>query len=956
MPVCINNSAKAEFLKNRENAARIFQRTMVLVILATVALCESSLFAQDCNANGVIDSIDISSGTSFDCDQNNIPDECQSVPAFESKPAISTNVDQVSQVIAADIDGDGDLDILSTSKADNKVALFRNIDGLGTFAPEQLLRNSVDGAESLTVADFDLDGDLDVAATARDLATIYWFTNLDGMGGSFFTSTEVTTSAVAVSSVHAADIDGDDIPDLLAAIAGNDEIKWFKNLGFPGGPFGSFFIAAPSIPSNLVTPIDAITADIDNDGDLDIVAASEGDDSIAWFENLDGMGNFSTARLISNTVMEARTIDVADIDGDGDYDVLSASSQDNTVAWFENTDGLGSFGVKQVISASSYAYAAQAVDLDDDGDLDVISSLGGTDRVVWFENTDSAGTFGPERVIALHLEGPVNVATADIDLDGRVDVISANSLDDSLRWHRSVADNDCNANGIPDQCDIAGDSQLDCNDNTVLDGCELTPRFSTPYEVAPANLGIIDIALGDINNDGLTDIISCSNSNFPANPAIIDISLNLDGNGGFSDPTVIASNQFSPILLELTDIDGDDDLDLVVFEFSFFPIPGRTFAIYENLGNGALGPRQEILSTTLTVRRFQLADFNSDGNRDIVIAYQDRVAWHMNLDGMGNFGPQIAISLSLGPQPFRDLTVCDIDNDGDMDVAAIIEDTGVLGWFENTNGEGDFAAFATIFDSVGEGRYLNHADIDHDGDIDLISAYETSAFNGPNKVYWHENIGGEDPFAFPELVAFARRAEVFPGDFNFDSRVDVLYLEDLDVGIGWSKNLDGQGSFANQGFVNSIPSVSSGSLSVATGDLNNDGADDIVVGNGYDFGIIAVFSEVENDCNLNGIPDECDITSLASEDCNQDQIPDECQLDFDRDGRINDCDDCPLVKTGDVNLDDKVDGRDINEIILVVLNPEAVSADQICAADSNYDGDANLLDISPFVDRLLGAQ
>ena len=64
-----------------------------------------------------------------------------------------------------------------------------------------------------------------------------------------------------------------------------------------------------------------------------------GDDKIAWYENIDGEGSFGPQQVITSEAAWARSVTVGDLDGDGDFDVLSASSYDDTIAWYENTDG-----------------------------------------------------------------------------------------------------------------------------------------------------------------------------------------------------------------------------------------------------------------------------------------------------------------------------------------------------------------------------------------------------------------------------------------------------------------------------------------------------------------------------------------------------------------------------------------------------------------------------------------
>ena len=93
--------------------------------------------------------------------------------------------------------------------------------------------------------------------------------------------------------------------------------------------------------------------DIDGDGDLDVLSASAGlrqwlwgggpsplyeghDDKIAWYENTDGKGSFGPQRVITTLAEGAMSVYAADLDGDGDMDVLSASAGDSKIAWYEN--------------------------------------------------------------------------------------------------------------------------------------------------------------------------------------------------------------------------------------------------------------------------------------------------------------------------------------------------------------------------------------------------------------------------------------------------------------------------------------------------------------------------------------------------------------------------------------------------------------------------------------------
>ena len=90
------------------------------------------------------------------------------------------------------------------------------------------------------------------------------------------------------------------------------------------------------IVTNAANAQDVKVADMDGDGDLDLVSASPTDDTVAWYEN-DGAANPSfTKAVIATSADEVRNIDLADMDGDGDIDIVSASGVDDTIAWYEN--------------------------------------------------------------------------------------------------------------------------------------------------------------------------------------------------------------------------------------------------------------------------------------------------------------------------------------------------------------------------------------------------------------------------------------------------------------------------------------------------------------------------------------------------------------------------------------------------------------------------------------------
>jgi len=260
-----------------------------------------------------------------------------SIAQFGEQQIITTNAANARAVFAADLDGDGDMDVLSASEGDNKVAWYENTDGLGTFGSQQIITESLTAAIDVYATDFDGDGDMDVIAASTGEAEVIWFENMDGLGN-FGDEQIITNNANGVLSVFAIDIDSDGDKDVLAASTSGNKVAWYENTDGLGN-FGVEQIITTSLERERVV----FGADIDNDGDIDVITAYQEDlgGEVVWYENLDGLGNFSTHQAITAEVGAPRSVFVSDIDNDGDMDVLSASTVDYKIAWYENLTILG---------------------------------------------------------------------------------------------------------------------------------------------------------------------------------------------------------------------------------------------------------------------------------------------------------------------------------------------------------------------------------------------------------------------------------------------------------------------------------------------------------------------------------------------------------------------------------------------------------------------------------------
>ncbi len=319
---------------------------------------------------------------------------------------ISETFNGSRSIIGGDIDNDGDIDVLSTSGADDKIVWFKNLDGLGTSWQELLVLNFEDGVLDARLYDIDSDGDLDVVYISFFEEKLGWLENLDGLGN-FSSANIISITAFGGSQVAGGDIDGDGDIDLLSANGAIDTVAWHENLDGQGA-----FSPPQNISQNNDGVIQVRLADMDGDSDLDAIACSISDDKIAWYENSNGQGGFTTEHIINTTSNAPRALFTSDLDNDGDIDILSMAQNEEAplgiLYWIENLDGLGNFGSPVIINDELHAIrSVHAADLDNDGDNDVLYSDIALNTSGWHENLTILGVDKQELVNVTIYPNPV---------------------------------------------------------------------------------------------------------------------------------------------------------------------------------------------------------------------------------------------------------------------------------------------------------------------------------------------------------------------------------------------------------------------------------------------------------------------------------------------------------------------------------------------------------------------
>jgi hypothetical protein len=306
-----------------------------------------------------------------------------------------------------------------------------------TFSPNIIDNDqpTANAANTVTTGDFDGDGDIDVIGGAFQ-ADYYSIYRNDGSGN--FTRSTIDNGATADGArfVTAFDLDEDGDLDFLAASSTANAFLWYENDG--SGLFVVHVIDSSPL-SDEAYSIGA--ADFDDDGDMDVVGGANAGDALTVYAN-DGSENFTVLNVLSvgdNRTNGVRVVKVADLDLDLDPDIVVAAFAGDTYSWYEN-DGSGVF-TPHTIDDSPNADGATAIDiadLDGDGDLDIAAGSNNANQFLWYEN-DGSENFSANIIdnTSTYSIGPRGLSLVDLEQDGDMDIITAAVTGDAFAWYEN---------------------------------------------------------------------------------------------------------------------------------------------------------------------------------------------------------------------------------------------------------------------------------------------------------------------------------------------------------------------------------------------------------------------------------------------------------------------------------------------------------------------------------------
>ena len=542
--------------------------------------------------------------------------------------------------------------------------------------------------------------------------------------------------------------------------------------------------------------------DIDNDGDLDaFVGSSLG--TINFYQNTGSATDASFSPADGSTVVNPfdgvdvgrnAAIAFVDIDGDGDLDVFIGDNN-GTISYYKNTGTVtapvfstadGSAIINPLAAYDVGAFATPVfADIDNDGDQDVfVGSLGGT--VFFYQNTGSnqapvftpadgntiinpLGGFTPDAVSSPHL--------VDIDDDGDLDVF--------------IGDNSGTIKLYQNQGSVSAPNFVAADNVTVinpLNGLDLV------YNAAPV--------FTDIDNDGDADVFIGPSGG----PVRFWRNIGTASAAAFDldEVPLATANVENSAMPSFADIDNDGDLDAFIGQYN----SPADFAFFQNNGTNSvpdfvaadgvtvINPLASYSEANSSFVAF--ADIDNDGDLDAFIGqYGGTVKFLSNggtatqpsfveADGSTIINPLLSVAVNGYAAP----AFVDIDDDGDLDVFVGALD-GSVNFYQN-QGSATTPAFVAadgvsvvnplVITTGSVSRAMpTFADLDHDGDLDVIVG------NSEGNFYYYQNQGSNTQ---PSFVAADGSSIINPLDgFDFGRRVTPFFADidddgDQDIFIG----------------------------------------------------------------------------------------------------------------------------------------------------------------------------
>lgn len=678
-----------------------------------------------------------------------------------------------------DIDNDGDFDIVIGNSV-GIINYYRNTGDSATasfdLTPINLV-GDIGGYSHPALTDLDSDNDHDMAIGRGDGCILYYRNNGTETDPLFVSAGNLIGNSYDYSAPAFADIDRDGDEDLVSGTEGG-WVAFYENKGAAASH--AFSTERTYWLDNLQKYASHDLIDFDDDGDLDMVIGGE-DGYLRYYRN-DGDATRPVWRYVRHWIGDQGSWTapaMADIDNDGDVDLALGRRDDAYLRYFENDASASSVNWTRISTdvigdIGSNADPAFA-DLDADGDLDMV--VGRDNGYVYSYRNDGDATNPNWTQVSTNLIGDVgswaSPTLGDVDGDGDFDMVVGRRDDAYLRYYR----NDGNATN-PSWTHVSSNWLGSCN---YPSDCWRSSHGTPEFVDLDAD-GDLDLVIGGYYYG---ELYYWRNDGTPTMPAwiYVGVLVSIGGSGQYTSAT-------------FADIDADGNLDMVVGDrygtTRYYKNEGANASYsfkYIYAGSGGYQWISNIGSDTYIKPAF--ADLDGDGDADLIYGLYDGLLYHYRNDGLytsnvdkGNNPAWIYRSSNwLGNyiipgdsySRYGTPEFVDLDADGDLDlvIGTYAHSPCYLLYWRNDGSltEPIWTYVGDMVGSLGSSVYPDPTlgDIDGDGDYDMI----VGTLDGSVKYY--KNVGSAESPAWKYVYAGASGNSWIPdvGDYARPELVDI---------------------------------------------------------------------------------------------------------------------------------------------------------------------------------------
>jgi len=616
----------------------------------------------------------------------------------------------------------------------------------------------------------------------------------------------VSLSSSGAYRVAAADLNGDSYIDLIVGNRDNnvtDDLPVYVHWGARRG----FADAAPlELPAHAVTGI--AVADLNGDSRPELIVANEsGDVSYIYWNGPNGLSPRERTDLATEHATAVATVD---LNGDGNIDVIFANgSNARGGSFIYMGDGKNFTTSRPLVLETSHPVAVATGDLNLDGHIDLVfanSEPAETSDINAYIYWGRAGVFSNERRAELLAGTPADVAIADLDQNGYPDLVFASVDSPGRNWA---------GKRVPTESKIFWGAQ---------EGYSLERTMDIPTYAATA------VVAGDYNGNGWADLVFAqlrNKENFETESVVF-----LNENSGFDFNKHLKFTTRGATDVVMADFDGNGKPDLAFANKRSGNARG-TVPSYLYLGGTegySADGRIELPSSGANQASF--ADFNDDGWTDVLVDNSDHDDPSLKYGARMFWGGKDGIVTDRFTRVDVDSpwasSVADFNRDGYLDILFSAATSGVDSLFVYWGGEDPYLKERRTVLAITDGRATAIADLNRDGYLDVVG---TSVGESVAKVFW----GGPAGFSrhrYQALPGFAP-VSVEVADLNADGYADLIvcnFWDPSDRHFGMPSYIY-WGSASGLSEENRTELLTYGAHDAAVADLNNDGHLDIVFSN-----------------------------------------------------------------------------------------------------------------------------